>query len=155
MMHSISPCHVFIPAMSAYSFTMHHLASRLPSILHASCMVSYKDDLYKLLLVQVMAAPTILVFAEENLRDPIEIRVDVVHPTPVAAVAFPAMTVVRTLAQHGEAIRGLQEHLLGVPIQEELAALRFRVYIAEAENVSLRATIRNMEAIVTFALFVF
>ncbi|GJY79370.1 hypothetical protein Tco_0485171 [Tanacetum coccineum] len=70
-----------------------------------------------------MAAPTIPISAKENLRDPIEIRVDVVHPTPVAAVDFPAATVVRTLAKHGEAIRGIQEHLLGVPIQEELSAL--------------------------------
>ncbi|GJS60047.1 hypothetical protein Tco_0654831 [Tanacetum coccineum] len=97
--------------------------------------------------VLVMAAPTIPVFAEENLRDPIEIRVDVVHPAPVAAVAFPAATVVRTLSQHREAIRGIQEHLLGVPIQEELTALRFRIDVAEVENASLLATIRTMEAI--------
>ncbi|GJZ37318.1 hypothetical protein Tco_0583509 [Tanacetum coccineum] len=135
--------------MSAYSFTMHHLASRLPSIQHASCMVSYKDDLYKLLLVQVMVAPTIHVYVEENLRDPIEIKVDVVHHALIAAVAFPATTVVRTLALHGEAIRGIQEHLLRVPIQEELTALIFNVDITEAENASLRATIRTMEAIET------
>ncbi|GJS19259.1 hypothetical protein Tco_0447891 [Tanacetum coccineum] len=147
MMHSISPCHVFIPAMSAYSFTIHHLASCLPSILHISCMVSYKDDLYKLLLVQVMAAPTIPVSAEENLGDPIDIRVDIIHPEPVAAVAFPAAAVVRTQAQHGEAIRGIHEHLLGVPIQEELMALRFRVDISEAENASLHARIKTTKAI--------
>ncbi|GJS42355.1 zf-CCHC domain-containing protein [Tanacetum coccineum] len=146
MMHSISPFHVFIPATSAYSFTMHHLASRLPSILHASCMVSYKGDLYKLLLVQVMVAPTIPVPAED-LRDPIEIRADIVHPEPVVAVAFPAAAVVRTLAQHEEAIRGIQGHLLGVPIQEELPALRFKLDIAEAENASLRARIKTMEAV--------
>nr|GEV70922.1 hypothetical protein [Tanacetum cinerariifolium] len=69
MIHSISPCYVFTPAMSAYSFTIHHLASRLASILHGSCMASYKGDLYKLLLVRVMAAPTILISVEENLRD--------------------------------------------------------------------------------------
>ncbi|GJY96681.1 hypothetical protein Tco_0513591 [Tanacetum coccineum] len=112
MMHSISPCHVFIPAMSAYSFTMYHLASCLPPILHAFCMVSYKGDLYKLLLVQVMAAPNIPVSAEENLGDPIDIRVDIIYPDPVAAVAFPAAIVVRTLAQHGEAIQGMQGHLI-------------------------------------------
>ncbi|GJS14614.1 hypothetical protein Tco_0409086 [Tanacetum coccineum] len=123
MMHSISPCHVFIPAMSAYSFTIHNLASCLPSILHASCMVSYKDDLYKLLLVQVMAAPTIPVPAEENLEDPIDIRVDIIHPELVAAVAFPAATV------------------------EEQTTLRFRVDINEAENVSLRAMIKTTNAI--------
>ncbi|GJS67230.1 hypothetical protein Tco_0681794 [Tanacetum coccineum] len=147
MIHSISSCHVFIPAMSAYSFTMHHLASRLPSMLHAFCMVSYKGDLYKLLLVQVMVAPNIPVFAEENLGDPIDIRVDIIHPDPVAAIAFPAATVVRTLAQHGEAIRGMQGHLLRVPIQEELIALRSRVDIVEAENASLRARIKTTKAI--------
>ncbi|GJV93172.1 hypothetical protein Tco_1540985 [Tanacetum coccineum] len=94
-----------------------------------------------------MAAPTIPVPAEENLGDPIDIRMDIIHPEPVAVVAFPAATVVRTLAQHGEAIRGIQEHLLGVPIQEELMALRFRVDIAEAENASLRARIKTTEAI--------
>ncbi|GKC73486.1 hypothetical protein Tco_1119369, partial [Tanacetum coccineum] len=79
----------------------------------------------KLLLVQVMIAPTIPVSTEENLGDLIEIRVDIVHPAPVAV------------------------HLIGVPIQEELTALRFRVYIAEEENASLRATIRTMEVIET------
>ncbi|GKE05699.1 hypothetical protein Tco_1397717 [Tanacetum coccineum] len=94
-----------------------------------------------------MAAPTIPVSAEENLRDPIDIRVDIIHPEPVAAVAFPAAAVLRTQAQHGEAIRGIQEHLLGVPIQEELKALRFKVDITEVENASLRARIKTMEAI--------
>ncbi|GKE25203.1 hypothetical protein Tco_1436715, partial [Tanacetum coccineum] len=56
------------------------------------------------------------------LGDPIEIRVDVVHPAPVVAVSFPAAT-------------------------EELTALRFRVDITEVENASLSATIRTMEAI--------
>ncbi|GJR00305.1 hypothetical protein Tco_0523289 [Tanacetum coccineum] len=42
---------------------------------------------------------------------------------------------------------GIQEHLLGVPIQEELTALRFRADIAEAENASLRARIKTTEAI--------
>nr|GEW66464.1 hypothetical protein [Tanacetum cinerariifolium] len=126
---------------------MHHIASCLLSILHASYMVSYKDDLYKISLVQVMAAPVIPVHTEENLRDPIDIRGDIIYPEPVAAVAFPAASVMRTQAQHGEAIRGIQEHLLGVPIQEELTTLRFRVDIAEAENSSLRARIKTTEAI--------
>ncbi|GKF06647.1 hypothetical protein Tco_0037315, partial [Tanacetum coccineum] len=60
----------------------------------------------------VMAAPTTPVPVEENLRDLIEIRVDIAHPSPVAAIAFPAVTVVRTLAQHGEVIRGIQERYL-------------------------------------------
>ncbi|GJR69593.1 hypothetical protein Tco_0015658, partial [Tanacetum coccineum] len=94
-----------------------------------------------------MAAPTIPVSAEENLRDPIDIKIDIIHPEPDAVVAFPIATVMRTLAQHGEAIRGIQEHLLGVPIQEEVMALRFRVDIIEAENASLRAKIKTTEAI--------
>ncbi|GJS81380.1 hypothetical protein Tco_0747921 [Tanacetum coccineum] len=94
-----------------------------------------------------MAASTIPVSAEENLGDPIDIRVDVIHPEPVAVVAFPAAAIMRTQAQHGEAIRGIQEHLIGVPIQEELTALRFRADIAEAENASLRARIKTTEAI--------
>ncbi|GKC21276.1 hypothetical protein Tco_1023426, partial [Tanacetum coccineum] len=80
----------------------------------------------------VMAASTIPVSAEENLGDLIDIRVDVIHPKPVAVVAFPAAAIVRTQAQHGEAIRGIQEHLLGVTIQEELTTLRFMADIAEA-----------------------
>ncbi|GKD14104.1 hypothetical protein Tco_1198511 [Tanacetum coccineum] len=98
MMHSIFPCYDFISAMSAYSFTMHHLASRLPSTLYASCMVSYKDDLYKHLLVQVMVAPTIPISTDStqgSFGDMIEIGVDVIHPKPVAIVAFPAATIVR------------------------------------------------------------
>ncbi|GJU07975.1 reverse transcriptase domain-containing protein [Tanacetum coccineum] len=104
-------------------------------------------DTLGILFWGVMAAPTIPVSAEENLGDPIDIRMDIIHPEPVAVVAFPAAAVVRTQAQHGEAIRGIQEHLLGVPIQEELTALRFRVDIAEAENASLRARIKTTEAI--------
>ncbi|GKB71753.1 hypothetical protein Tco_0933165 [Tanacetum coccineum] len=64
-----------------------------------------------------MAAPTTPVHAEENLGDPIEIRKDIAHPLPVAAFAFPAVTVVRTLARHGEVIRGIQERLLEMPTQ--------------------------------------
>ncbi|GJY23244.1 putative reverse transcriptase domain-containing protein [Tanacetum coccineum] len=51
-----------------------------------------------------------------------------ITPEPVACKIrcfFPAATIIRTQAQHGEAIRGIREHLLGVPIQEELTALRF------------------------------
>nr|GEV41699.1 putative reverse transcriptase domain-containing protein [Tanacetum cinerariifolium] len=79
--------------MCAYSFIMHHLVSCLPSILHASCMVSYKDDLYKFLLVQVMVAPTIPVSAKKNLGDSIDIRMDIIHPEPVAVVVFPVATI--------------------------------------------------------------
>ncbi|GJZ50982.1 putative reverse transcriptase domain-containing protein, partial [Tanacetum coccineum] len=83
----------------------------------------------------------------ENLEDPIDIRVDIIHPELFAAVAFPVAAVVRIQGQHEEAIRSIQEHLLGVPIQEELTALRFRVDITEAENTSLRARIKTTEAI--------
>ncbi|GJU94203.1 retrovirus-related pol polyprotein from transposon TNT 1-94 [Tanacetum coccineum] len=71
--------------------------------------------------VLVMAAPTIPVSAEENLGDPIDIRMDIIHLEP--------------------------EHLLRVPIHEELTALRFKVDIAEAENASLHARIKTTEAL--------
>ncbi|GKE30389.1 hypothetical protein Tco_1445773, partial [Tanacetum coccineum] len=69
-----------------------------------------------------MAAPTIHVSAEENLGDPIDIRVDIIHPKPVATVAFPAAT-------------------------EEMSTLRFRIGMVEAENASLRGKIKTIEAI--------
>ncbi|GJR51733.1 hypothetical protein Tco_1402254 [Tanacetum coccineum] len=96
-----------------------------------------------------MAAPTIHVSAEENLGDPINIRVDIIHPEPIAVVVFPAVAIVVTQDQHKERanIRGHHEHLLGVPIQEELMALRFRVDISEAENASLHARIKTTKAI--------
>ncbi|GKC86217.1 hypothetical protein Tco_1141934 [Tanacetum coccineum] len=75
-----------------------------------------------------MAAPTIPVLvdsSEGNFGDTIDIGVDVIHPVTVTLVVFPAVTV------------------------EELMALRDRVDIVEAENASLRATIRTMEAVKT------
>nr|GEW68393.1 hypothetical protein [Tanacetum cinerariifolium] len=71
----------------------------------------------------VMYAPTIPVSAEENLGDPINIRVDIIHLEPDVAVTYPAAAV------------------------EELMALRFRVEIVKAENASLRVRIKTMEAI--------
>ncbi|GKA55067.1 hypothetical protein Tco_0754016 [Tanacetum coccineum] len=94
-----------------------------------------------------MVAPTILVSTdsfERSFGDTIDIGVDVIHPLPVALVVFPVAIVMMTLAQHGEEIRGIQEHLLEVPIQEELRALRDRVYVSEVESDSMCATIRTM-----------
>nr|GEU96168.1 hypothetical protein [Tanacetum cinerariifolium] len=82
-------------------------------------MVSYKDDLDKLLFVQVTDASTLPIFAERDLRDPIKIRVNIVHPAPVDV--FPAAIV-------------------------EMIALRFRMGMAEKENASLRGKIKTMEA---------
>ncbi|GKD96496.1 hypothetical protein Tco_1380393 [Tanacetum coccineum] len=53
----------------------------------------------------------------------INISVDIIHPEPVDAVAFPTTTV------------------------EELTTLRFRVDIAKAENALLCARIKTMEAV--------
>nr|GEZ10527.1 hypothetical protein [Tanacetum cinerariifolium] len=94
-----------------------------------------------------MDAPTLPVSAEKNPGDLIDIRVDIVHPMP--ADVFPAATVVRTLAQHGEAIRGIHGYFEGVPINEEMNALRFRMVMVEEENASLRGSIKTMEAIDT------
>ncbi|GKA75827.1 hypothetical protein Tco_0782205, partial [Tanacetum coccineum] len=123
---------VFDGAISRYTLVYLHFA---------------RNYLLRSMRHEVMAAPTILVTAEENLGDPIDIRMDIIHPEPGVVVAFLAATVVRTLAQHEEAIRDIQEHLLGVPIQEEVMALRFRVDIAEAKNSSLRAKIKTTRAI--------
>ncbi|GJY25895.1 hypothetical protein Tco_0400621 [Tanacetum coccineum] len=76
-----------------------------------------------------MVTPVVSVSAdspEESFRDTIEIGVDVTHPVAVTSVVFSASIVVMRPAQHGEAIRGIQEHLLEMPIQEELRALRDR-----------------------------
>nr|GEX40219.1 hypothetical protein [Tanacetum cinerariifolium] len=69
----------------------------------------------------VMDTTAIPVSAKENLRNSIDIKMDIIHPEPVAAVAFPAAV--------------------------ELTALRFKVDIAEVENASLRARIKPTEAI--------
>ncbi|GJY61388.1 hypothetical protein Tco_0462045 [Tanacetum coccineum] len=99
-----------------------------------------------------MDVPIIPVFDdsfEGNFGDAIDIGVDVVHPVPVVAVSFHAVTIVTTLSHHEEAIRGIHEHLQGVPIEEDMSTLRFRMGMAEPENASLRDKIRTMEAIET------
>nr|GEV86297.1 hypothetical protein [Tanacetum cinerariifolium] len=86
---------------------------------------------------------------EESFGETIKIDVDVTYPMPVTLAIFPASTVVMRLAQHEEAIRGIQEHLLEVPIQEELRALRDSLDVAEAEKATLRAMVRMMRAVET------
>ncbi|GJS00772.1 hypothetical protein Tco_0317280 [Tanacetum coccineum] len=88
-----------------------------------------------------MDAPTIPVSVdsfEGNFRD-----------APAAADAFPTVTIVAILASLGEAIRGIHEYLQGVPVEEDISTLRFRMSMIEAENASLRGKIRTMEAIET------
>nr|GEU51128.1 hypothetical protein [Tanacetum cinerariifolium] len=111
-----------------------------------------------------MAEPIIPISVEENLRDPINIKVDIIHPKPVAAVSFPKVTVVMA----APIIPIFAEENLRDPIDirvdiihpelvvavsfpeaavEELTALRFRVDISKAENVLLHASIKTTEAI--------
>ncbi|GJT56269.1 hypothetical protein Tco_0991323 [Tanacetum coccineum] len=100
----------------------------------------------------VMDAPTIPFFADSskgNFRDAIDIGVDVVHQVPVATVAFPVVTIVTMLSRHREAIRGIHVHLQGVPIEEEMSTLRFRMGMAKPGNASLRGKIRTMGVIET------
>ncbi|GJU23482.1 hypothetical protein Tco_1156824 [Tanacetum coccineum] len=78
-----------------------------------------------------MAMSTIPVSAEENLRDPIKIRVDVVHLAPVTAVAFPAAT-------------------RWEEIEEELLTLRERSNRAEIEGITLRSKVRSLELVETW-----
>ncbi|GJW35605.1 hypothetical protein Tco_0058525 [Tanacetum coccineum] len=89
----------------------------------------------------VMDAPTIPVSfdsSEGNFGD-----------TPTATDDFPTRTIVVILASLGEAIRGIHEYLQGVPIEEDMSTLRFRMSMIEAENASLRGKIMTMEAIKT------
>ncbi|GKE93427.1 hypothetical protein Tco_1574522, partial [Tanacetum coccineum] len=93
----------------------------------------------------VIDAPTIPISvdsSEGNFRDDIDIGLDVVHSVPVAADAFPAVTIVAILASHVEAIRVIHEYLQRVPIEEEMSTLRFMMGMVEAENASLRGKIR-------------
>nr|GEX93540.1 uncharacterized mitochondrial protein AtMg00810-like [Tanacetum cinerariifolium] len=76
-------------------------------------------------LIDVMDAPTIPVSAVENLGDPINIRVDIIHQEPVTTVDFPVAAI------------------------EEMSALRFRIGMDEAENASLRGKIKTLKAIET------
>nr|GEW00535.1 reverse transcriptase domain-containing protein [Tanacetum cinerariifolium] len=64
-----------------------------------------------------MAAPITSVSAEENLKDPIDIRMDIIHLEPVAAIIFPIATVMRTLFRHEEVIGDIQERLLKMPTE--------------------------------------
>ncbi|GKG37667.1 hypothetical protein Tco_0456890, partial [Tanacetum coccineum] len=98
----------------------------------------------------VMDALAVSVYAdssEESFEDTIKIGVDVTHHVPVTSAVFPAETVVIRLAEHGEAIQGIQEHLLEMLTQEELRALRDEEDISKAERATLRATIRTMGAV--------
>ncbi|GJX62011.1 hypothetical protein Tco_0294911 [Tanacetum coccineum] len=84
-----------------------------------------------------------------NFGDAIDTGLDVDHPVPVVVDAFPAVTIVTILAILGEAIRGIHKYLQGVPIEEEMSTLRFRMGMVEVENASLGGKTRTMEAIKT------
>ncbi|GJV25108.1 putative reverse transcriptase domain-containing protein [Tanacetum coccineum] len=65
--------------------------------------------------------PIFLSLLEENLGDPIDIRVDIIHPEPVAAVAFPAAAITT------EAIKKItrkRERQARVKIEQQLAAVQ-------------------------------
>nr|GEV65373.1 hypothetical protein [Tanacetum cinerariifolium] len=97
-----------------------------------------------------MDAPTILISVDSskgNFEDAIDIGLDVDHLVPVATDAFHVVTIVTILFSLGEAIQCIHEYLQGVPIEEEMSTLRFRIGMAEAKNASLRGKIRTMEAI--------
>nr|GEV26773.1 hypothetical protein [Tanacetum cinerariifolium] len=122
------------------------VADAFPAVTIVTILASHDEAILGIheYLQGVMDAPTLPFSVEKNLGDPIEIRVDIVHPAP--ANVFPTATMVRTLAQHGEAIRGIHGHLQGVPINEEMNALRFRMGLDEEENASLRGQVRYMHS---------
>ncbi|GJX89039.1 hypothetical protein Tco_0341053 [Tanacetum coccineum] len=98
-----------------------------------------------------MDAPTIPVFvdsSEGNFGDAIDIGLDVDHPIPVAADAFPIVTIVTILASLGEAIQGIHEYLQGVPIEEEMRTLRYWEAIQTVLIAKKRRTHGELERIV-------
>nr|GEW61517.1 hypothetical protein [Tanacetum cinerariifolium] len=116
-------------------------------------LVTLGEPAGKLNVIKVMDAPTIPVYADSsvgNFKDVIDIGVNVVHPVLVAVVAFPAMTIVTTVARHEEAFRGIHELLQEVPIEKDMSTLRFKMGMAEADNASLCGKIRTMKATETF-----
>ncbi|GJZ49993.1 hypothetical protein Tco_0604183 [Tanacetum coccineum] len=96
---------------------------------HRYVVSSLMDTVYRM---SEQSAPTIPVSARENLGDPIDIRMDIIHPKPVAIVAFPAATV------RWEEIEG------------ELLTLRERASRAEIEGITLRARVRSLKLIETW-----
>ncbi|GJZ63841.1 hypothetical protein Tco_0620262 [Tanacetum coccineum] len=95
-----------------------------------------------------MDAPTIPVSVDSskgNFGDAIDIGLDVDHPVPVAADAFPIVTIVMILASLGEAIRGIHVYLQGVPIEEEMSTLRTMEAIETVTRSQERMTRREME----------
>ncbi|GJT39203.1 hypothetical protein Tco_0939068 [Tanacetum coccineum] len=83
----------------------------------------------------------------DNLVDPIETKGVYYSPKPRPNSCFSCSGSGEDISLTRGGYTGIQGHLLGVPIQEELTALRFRVDIAEAENASLRARIKTVEAV--------
>ncbi|GKF47801.1 hypothetical protein Tco_0137603, partial [Tanacetum coccineum] len=80
----------------------------------------------------VMAAPTIPVSAKENLGDPIDSRMYIIHPEPVAVVTFPAAAVaenasLRARIKTTEAIEKItrnRERQARIKIEQQLAAVQ-------------------------------
>nr|GEW38162.1 hypothetical protein [Tanacetum cinerariifolium] len=139
--------------MSAYLFfpyvILHHVY--LPYCTHLAWF-HIKAIYINSCLCKIMDTPAVFVSVnspEESFRETIKIGVDVTHHIPVTSAIFPASVIVMRLAQHGEAIRGIQEHLLEVPVHAELRTLRDRLDVAEAERATLRATVRLMGAVET------
>nr|GEU59039.1 hypothetical protein [Tanacetum cinerariifolium] len=70
-----------------------------------------------------MATLDISVSAKENLREPVDIRMDIIHPEPVAAVAFHATTI----DYDYEAIKKIthkRERQAHVEIEQQLAVVQ-------------------------------
>ncbi|GJZ74568.1 hypothetical protein Tco_0639033 [Tanacetum coccineum] len=76
-------------------------------------------------------APTIPISVEENLRDPIDIRMNIIHPKPITVVAFPAATVVG--GDRGGAADSERE----------------RASKAKTEGITLRSRVRSLELVET------
>nr|GEU82283.1 putative reverse transcriptase domain-containing protein [Tanacetum cinerariifolium] len=71
-----------------------------------------------------MAAPTILVSTEENLGDPIEIKIDIIHPEPVAIRSSRAETEGITLHARVRSLELMETWFHGIVREEKVARKR-------------------------------
>nr|GEU82230.1 hypothetical protein [Tanacetum cinerariifolium] len=83
-----------------------------------TCKTKLKRQRY-----EVMATPAILVSAKENLGDPIDIRMNIIHPEPVAVVAFPAAAVSKQ--EHEEHLKLILELLKKEQLYAKFSKCKF------------------------------
>ncbi|GJW74429.1 hypothetical protein Tco_0133799 [Tanacetum coccineum] len=85
----------------------------LPDMIHGSVIASKPKTMQDAIEIATeLIDKKISTLAERQAENKRKlVGLDVVHPVPVTADVFPAVTIVVILASHGEAIRGIHEYL--------------------------------------------